>query len=266
MSNFSYKGLNFYYRIDGENHEKTIVFLNGVMASVNSWAYFVKPLTKYGFKVIRLDFRGQKRSDKPVGPYTFTMHAEDTIALLDYLNIKQAHFIGTSYGGEVGIKIAALYPSYVNKLILINSAPVIDESLRKTMHSFIAFASSKDATIFMQGTVPFLYSDAFLETQGEQIEQMIEAMKNLSDTYYEGQMTLYETFLIECDLLEDCKKIEQETLIIGSSLDLLKPMHLTIKMHEVMKHSHLVEIPDAAHVSILEKPALILNLIKGHLL
>jgi len=263
MSQFQHEGVNFYYRVDGEDNQETILFLNGIMASVNSWDFYVKPLVNKGFKVVRVDFRGQLRSDKPAGPYTFKMHAEDTLALINHLNINHTHIIGTSYGGEIALKFAAMYPSTVNKLMIINSTAKIDEGLERVIHTWKMFASSCNAETFMQGMLPFLYSDEYLLKERQTIDKMIASMKNLSEDYYIGQQILYDTFLNECDLESELSMITHDTLLVGSSLDVLKPMRMTLFMHEKLKHSHVIELPDAAHVSIFEKPDLLLKLMIG---
>src|SRR3989339_1196621 len=89
----------------GNPRGETIVFLNGVMASTNSWYQIMKYFIRNDYRVILHDFKGQLKSDKPEGPYTFSEHAEETIMILKNLGIKRAHFIGTSYGGEVALNI-----------------------------------------------------------------------------------------------------------------------------------------------------------------
>ena len=266
MPTFTNNDITMYYRVDGEENKKPLLFLNGIMASVSSWDYFVKPLVKQGFKVIRYDFRGQLRSDKPKGAYTFKMHVEDTVALLQHLNITQTDVCGTSYGGEIALKFAALYPDYVNKLMIINSTAKLDEGLKRVVSSWIGFASTLNHETFMKGLIPFLYSDEYLMKEANTVSQMIDAMKHLSDDYFIGQQYLYETFLNDCDLEAELSIIEHECLLIGASLDVLKPMRMTLYMHEKLANSEVIELPDSAHVSIFEKQALLLKLMIGHFL
>jgi 3-oxoadipate enol-lactonase len=105
----------------GLKNNETIVFLNGVMTTTSSWYELSDWFVKNGYRVILHDFKGQLKSEKPDGPYTFTEHAEDTIEILRNLGIKKAHFIGTSYGGEVALKIGILFPEFVQTLSVIDS-------------------------------------------------------------------------------------------------------------------------------------------------
>ncbi len=60
-------------------------------------------LVKNGYRVIAFDHRGHGLSDKPHDPaaYDPPKMAHDALALLDHLNVPQAHIIGYSMGGRV---------------------------------------------------------------------------------------------------------------------------------------------------------------------
>jgi pimeloyl-ACP methyl ester carboxylesterase len=49
------------------------------------------------------------------------MMAEDTIQLMDYLNIEKAHILGVSMGGLIAQEIAIKYPERTMKLILAST-------------------------------------------------------------------------------------------------------------------------------------------------
>ena len=58
-------------------------------------------------RVLLHDFRGQLQSGKPREPWTMARHAEDLARLLDHLDMGPCHLVGTSYGGEVAMILAA---------------------------------------------------------------------------------------------------------------------------------------------------------------
>lgn len=73
------------------------------------------------FKVIIFDNRGVGQSDKPAGPYTAQMLAQDTVGLLDALNIEKAVIVGHSMGGFIAQALALDFPQRVEKLILCST-------------------------------------------------------------------------------------------------------------------------------------------------
>jgi 3-oxoadipate enol-lactonase len=77
---------------------------------------------KTGFKIILHDFKGQMESGKPEEGYSFARHAAEAKALFQYLSVEHVHVIGTSYGGEVAMKLAILYPEITDSISVIRSA------------------------------------------------------------------------------------------------------------------------------------------------
>ncbi len=70
------------------------------------------------FKVIAFDNRGVGQTDKPEGPYSAQMLADDTAGLLKELGIARAAILGHSMGGFIAQAFALTYPAMVSKLIL----------------------------------------------------------------------------------------------------------------------------------------------------
>jgi pimeloyl-ACP methyl ester carboxylesterase len=69
--------------------------------------------------VIRCDLRGFGRSENPTGqPYS---RIDDRQALLEKLNINQAHFIGLSMWGGIALDFAVAFPEKVNRLDLVHN-------------------------------------------------------------------------------------------------------------------------------------------------
>lgn len=70
------------------------------------------------FQVITFDNRGMGGSDKPAGPYTAQLLAEDTAVLLQMLGVTKTAVFGHSMGGFIAQALALTYPHLVSKLIL----------------------------------------------------------------------------------------------------------------------------------------------------
>ena len=69
-------------------------------------------------RVIAYDFRGNGNSDEPSGPATMATFVDDTLALLDELDVGRAHVYGQSFGGMVAQELALTRPERVRTLIL----------------------------------------------------------------------------------------------------------------------------------------------------
>ncbi len=109
------------YRIHGEG--SPIILIHGLFGSLDNLGQIAKALAQH-YQVIQLDLRNHGKS-----PWNDTMTidamAQDIIQLMDYLNLNNDIIvIGHSLGGKVAMKLTALAPQKIMKLIVLDIAPV----------------------------------------------------------------------------------------------------------------------------------------------
>jgi pimeloyl-ACP methyl ester carboxylesterase len=134
-----------------------ILMIHGLMVSHDMWPDpFIEGLVENGYRVIVFDNRDVGQSQRldhhgnPViwwnllkakiglavtAPYTLYDMADDAVALLDVLNIKDAHIMGASMGGMIAQIIAAKNPERARSLISImstTSAPHLPKASEKS--------------------------------------------------------------------------------------------------------------------------------------
>ena len=105
-------GPRLHYAEQGDVDGEPIVLLHGWP---DSWFSFsrVLPHLSPRFRILVPDQRGFGDSDKPDSGYGIDDFAADAVAFLDALRIKQATFIGHSFGSFVARAIAIRNPSPV---------------------------------------------------------------------------------------------------------------------------------------------------------
>jgi pimeloyl-ACP methyl ester carboxylesterase len=109
-------GIDLYYESHGEG--EPLVLIPGTGFGGNVWFPSQVPTLSKKLRVITLDVRGCGRSSAPEGVYTIEQMACDVAALLDHLGLDQAHVLGHSMGGRIGIALALVFPGRVRSLIL----------------------------------------------------------------------------------------------------------------------------------------------------
>ncbi len=114
--NFSFNGGSINYNICGDG--ETIVFLHGFSLDSRMWdeqvGYFCNR-----YQCLTFDMRGYGKSSLPSKEYSYY---EDLKSLLDHLNIKSAHIVGLSLGGEEALNFVLDYPDYAKSLTLVSSS------------------------------------------------------------------------------------------------------------------------------------------------
>lgn len=254
MSTFTINGVELYYELIGDPTAKeAIVFLNGVMASTNSWAYQTELFKKTGFRLLLHDFKGQLKSDKPNGPYTFHQHAFETVELMQHAGIEKAHLVGTSYGGEVALRMAIDFPQFVKSCVIIDSVSELDSLLETFVIGWKNLCDQLDGEAFFWGMAPTIYSEKFIRENRKMLEKRAQAMKLFPEEYFIGQTYLYDTFLQDVTMTSELNKITCPVLIVNGEEDILKPSKFSRIIHDSIKGSEWVILPDCGHVTIFEQ-------------
>lgn len=258
--------VEIYYEDHGSG--EPVVLLNGIFMNTKSWYLQLKPLVSRGYRVVLHDMRGQWSSGKPdcASCYSLEIHADDLKQLLDELNIKKAHVIGTSYGGEVGTYFAIKYPEYVNDLTLIASVSEVHEELRITALRWLEGALSNDPRKFVLSWISDVYSDSFIVKSGP---QLLERLVGLYSSGFDFRSAAYllKAFLklIEEPLTPKLRNINQPTLVIAAEKDRVKPPKYSEIIAKNIINSTYMVISDAGHAVVIEKPTIINYLLTGFL-
>ena len=104
-----------------QSNGKTVLLLHGKNFNGAYWQQTAEALSQRGYRVVIPDQVGFGKSTKPERvQYTFHFLAQNTRALLDTLQIRQAAVLGHSMGGMLATRFALMYPERVEKLILEN--------------------------------------------------------------------------------------------------------------------------------------------------
>src|SRR6267142_4766987 len=92
------------------------------------------------FACISVDPRGAGETDKPAGPYSTELFADDIAGLLGALGIARAHVAGLSLGAATGLWLAAKYPERVKSLSLHSGWTKSDPFLKAVVRSWQTIA------------------------------------------------------------------------------------------------------------------------------
>ena len=130
------RGISLAYEEIGAG--EPMVLVAGLGQQLHSWpTEFCESLAERGYRVIRFDNRDAGRSTHPrfrppgIGAilgrrwpseqYDLTDMAEDTVGLLDVLNLENTHVVGVSMGGMIAQTVAATHTARVRTLTSIMS-------------------------------------------------------------------------------------------------------------------------------------------------
>ncbi|MDD0824748.1 alpha/beta fold hydrolase [Mannheimia sp. AT1] len=139
--------LNFLYQPAINNpNAKTMVFLHGLFGDLNNLGVIAKAFAE-NYAILPVDLRNHGRSFQSE-KMTYDEMATDLKNLLIELNIQNAIVVGHSMGGKSAMALAHLAPDLVEKLVVIDIAPVnyTQNRHRQIIAGLFAVKEAKPAT------------------------------------------------------------------------------------------------------------------------
>ena len=114
------RGASIHYELRGTDGP-VAVLIQGLGLSSRFWFDVPERLASGPdpWGVLTPDHRGVGRSDRPRGPYSMQLFADDVAAVLDHARVERAYVVGISLGGMVAQHVALRHPSRVAGLVLM---------------------------------------------------------------------------------------------------------------------------------------------------
>lgn len=129
-------GIRLHY-LDHVSDGPTLLLMPGLTANAHSFDGLVSAGLVPAVRLLALDLRGRGLSDKPESGYSLADHAADVIGLLDQLELDSVILGGHSYGGLLGLYLAANHPERVKKLVVIDAAAEMHPDTRRLIQPAI---------------------------------------------------------------------------------------------------------------------------------
>lgn len=115
----------------GEGSAPDVVCIHGVAQHGGVFERLGERLADAGFSVTAVDLRGHGESGREP-PWNIESHVGDLLETVDSLGVKEAAWIGHSFGGRLAVEMAALHPERVRKVALLDAGLAVppDRALR----------------------------------------------------------------------------------------------------------------------------------------
>jgi len=246
------------YQIDGPEQGPAVIMSNSLMSSLEMWDQTISALTDR-YRVVRYDTRGHGQSQVTDGPYSIALLAEDLVALMDALNINQAHLVGLSMGGMICQYIGANYPERALSLSLCDTASEMPP--RSMWEERFAIAKSQGIAGLIDGTIKRWFLGDFINRATEQINTVRKMILATPVDGYLGCASAVRDMAQSTMLL----KIKAPTMVLVGKHDPACTVDQATVLHRLIQHSSLVVIDQAAHLSNIEQPKAFNHALRGFL-
>ncbi len=240
-------GVDVAFRLEGEPDAPVVMLAHGLLADHTTWDALVRLLLPR-HRVLRYDLRGHGRSSVPALPWTMQRLAADAVALLDSLELRKVHFIGTSLGGMIGQQLGAHHGDRFHSLTLANTGAV--QPAPGAWNDRIAAARAGGTAAVAEGTLQRWFTPAFSQAAPEEVQRMRAILCRTSTEGFAGGAQVVR----DLDQLHLLAGIRLPVLVVAGAHDQATPPSQARQLHEGISGSRLVTL-EAAHQSAVERPA-----------
>jgi pimeloyl-ACP methyl ester carboxylesterase len=225
-----------------------LLLIHGFPLDRTLWRTQIAGLSQL-YRVIAPDLRGFGQSSETDGEaVTMDQYAADLKALLDSVNVRQAVIGGISMGGYIALAFYAQYADRVKGLVLANTRAVPDSEEGK--QSRLANAQKVGETgpgFFVESMAPKMLGPAARPEIKVAVHSMMARQRAA------GIASALRGMAIRPDRTALLRFATIPVLIISGTADVLIPPGDSETMHALIPNSRLVIIPDAGHLSNLDK-------------
>ena len=250
MPSIQVNDIDLHYESVGKG--EPLLLIHGLGSRIQDWenqiAYFAER-----YRVVALDLRGHGDSDKPPGPYSSKLFADDIAKLIRSLDIGSAHVVGLSLGGFIACQLAVDHGDLVRTLVVVNSVPDLPRdtlSDRFRIRSTLLLRQLIVRFFGMRALGHFLGKKLFPRADQEELRQtFIERWADNDKNAYLSSLATVPTWNLEHRL----GSITCPACLISGEHDFF-PLSLKESYTKKMPDARLVVIPNSGHFTPMDEP------------
>ena len=251
-------GVTLRYELSGKG-DRTLVLVHEMGGSLESWDDVV-PRFAASRRVLRYDTRGAGMSQKVRGKLGIDTMADDIAALLDHIGIAgKVALAGIAVGGAIALHFAARHPERAGAVAVGSPATGMAPDRR-------AAALERVAKVEAAG-MAFAVENAMLSGYAPELRGDIARFERFRARWLGNDPASYATIsrmLVATDMQDELAGLRCPVLVIGGSLDRVRPPPLAEAVAEVIPGARYVEVR-TGHYMAVQTPELISDCIEEFL-
>ncbi|MFO7664194.1 MAG: alpha/beta hydrolase [Chloroflexota bacterium] len=245
MPTIDANGMTIHYEVSGAG--EPLLLLHGLGSCGDDWQLQV-PVFAWHYQVVTADMRGHGRPSKPPGPYSVPMMAADVLALLDALEIKDAHIVGLSMGGMIAFQLAVDQPGRVRSLIIVNSVAALVP--RTLSEKCLVWARVALARLFgPAATARFLSRRLFPKPEQTIFRERLERQWATNDR--QAYLAAMDA-LVGWSVMDRIHQIPCSVLVISGDRDYLSA-DAKLECTRLMPDARFITVEDSGHATPIDQ-------------
>ncbi len=241
--------IDIYYEVHGEGFP--LLLISGGLATIDWWdPNLIIDLSRH-FKTIIFDNRGVGQTNDKSQGYTFETLADDTIGLMDSLNIERSHIFGISMSGCIAQDIAVRHANRVEKLVLCSTRCGGHQAIQVSTDDLMKILKGLSN---LEDLPPLIFTEEFIKNEPEKLKIMMDIVRKnpISELAIKRQDYATKKFRGYKKL----KDIQAPTLIMHGKKDILNPVGNAEIFAKLIPNAKVAIFDNCAHGIYAEAPEL----------
>lgn len=235
-----------------------LIFLSGFGGSAFSWRHALDAFADR-YRVIAIDYPGLGYSERDANqPLGLNDHARRIARVMDTLQIERATVVGHSMGGTVALRLAAMFPGKVERLVLMGAPNPAEHT---------AWERAVRRLRGMEYLGPVLERSPWMVNRAMRVAltQMVHDPECVTQEWIDGYarpLAQRDTGrclvrLAHCARDEaplDISQITTPTLVVSGAFDRVIPVTVGRSIAAALPHAEHIVMPNVGHMAPEEAP------------
>lgn len=244
-----------YQVLSAQANKPVLVFINSLGTDFRIWRDVIINFAG-DFAMIAYDKRGHGLSSTGNSPYIMDDHVSDLIALLDYLNVKNAILCGVSVGGMIAQGVFGIRPDLISGLVLCDTGHKIGTA--EMWNERISAVKTGNIEALAEGTMARWFSPDFHEEQPAALQGYHNMLVRQPVEGYAGTCEAIR----DADYTAIAKSITVPTLCVVGDQDGATPPDLVAELAGLIADLEFEIIEGAGHIPSIEQADKLSDLMK----
>jgi 3-oxoadipate enol-lactonase len=243
-------GTHIAYKLHGNpSAQKRVALVHSLAMDHHYWSEVARLLIS-GAAVLTYDCRGHGQSDKPEGPYTVDLFADDLADVMTHVGWSKAVIGGSSMGGSVTLAFAIRHPDRTAGLALIDTTAYYGDDAPAAWAGRASAALEKGLASLIDFQLTRWFSEKFTKANPKIVKACV-------DTFLKNDVNAYAQtckMLGSFDVRAGLPSIKVPTRIIVGEEDYATPPAMAEVLHKNIARSKYDILLKARHLTPLECP------------
>lgn len=205
-------------------------------------------------RLILIDGPGFGRSDAPTRPFTMESCSDAAAEVLRQLEVPHVVWVGTSWGGIVGVHFAVRHPQLVRGLALMNTPFDVPADGPRFSDRMVVWGARLigNSSVYATGVARSFLPAPWRNTHSDAFVAFVAALRT-SDRA--GMAVTARSVLLErASVLPLLPRIDVPTVVVAGEDDQLYPAPTLKAAADRVPGARFVMIPSSGHISAMDQP------------